>query len=97
MTARSVEQHAQHVAELLAPLHERPAEEIPLGEALGRVLAADVHSPVDLPLFRNSQMDGYAVDAASVASVPAVLPVRGVIAAGPAEATTHTPVPPTGS
>ena len=91
MTARSVEQHAQHVAELLATLHERPAEEIPLGEALGRALAADVHSPVDLPLFRNSQMDGYAVDAASVASVPAVLPVLGVIAAGPAGATTHTP------
>ena len=72
MTARSVEQHTQHVAELLATLHERPAEEIPLGEALGRALAADVHSPVDLPLFRNSQMDGYAVDAESVASVPAV-------------------------
>ncbi|MDV7352556.1 molybdopterin molybdotransferase MoeA [Rhodococcus oxybenzonivorans] len=91
MTTRTVEQHAQHVAELLAPLHTRPGEEIPLGEALGRALAADVHSPVDLPLFRNSQMDGYAVDAASITTVPVMLPVRGVIAAGPAEPVTHLP------
>lgn len=82
VTPRSVEQHASRVADLLAGLHDRPAEQLPLGQALGRVLAADVHSPVDLPLFRNSQMDGYAVDAASVASVPVSLPVRGVLAAG---------------
>ncbi|WP_072690903.1 molybdopterin molybdotransferase MoeA [Rhodococcus marinonascens] len=91
MTARSVEDHARHVAALLAALHTRSAEDIPLGDALGRVLAADVHSPVDLPLFRNSQMDGYAVDAASITAVPAFLPVRGVIAAGPVTPATHVP------
>ncbi|MEV0946145.1 gephyrin-like molybdotransferase Glp [Rhodococcus sp. NPDC049939] len=91
MTARSVEDHRRHVAALLAALHTRHAEDVSLGDALGRVLASDVHSPVDLPLFRNSQMDGYAVDAASIRVVPAVLPVRGVIAAGPVDPASHVP------
>ena len=50
--------------------------------ALGRVLAADVASPLDLPLFRNSQMDGYAVRAPTSRAVPVTLPVAAVIAAG---------------
>jgi putative molybdopterin biosynthesis protein len=38
-------------------------EEIPLAGALGRVLAADVVSPVDVPAFDRSNVDGYAVRA----------------------------------
>ena len=34
---------------------------IPIAQALGRVLAADVESPVDVPPFRASAMDGYAL------------------------------------
>jgi molybdopterin molybdotransferase len=34
-----------------------------LGDALGRVLAADIAAPVNVPPFDNSQMDGYAVHA----------------------------------
>lgn len=34
---------------------------VPLAGALGRVLAVDVHSAVDLPPFDNSAMDGWAV------------------------------------
>jgi len=37
------------------------AETIPLGTALGRVLAADVVSPVDVPSFDRSNVDGFAV------------------------------------
>ena len=37
------------------------AEEVPLAEALGRVLAEDVESPIDVPPFDSSAMDGYAV------------------------------------
>jgi putative molybdopterin biosynthesis protein len=44
----------------LAPLG---AEEVPLAEALGRVLAADVESPVDVPGFDRSNVDGFAVQA----------------------------------
>lgn len=43
-----------------------PAEERPLLEALGRVLAGDVRSPVDLPPWDNSAMDGFAVRAEDV-------------------------------
>lgn len=34
---------------------------VPVGQALGRVLAQDFTAPVDLPPFANSQMDGYAI------------------------------------
>ncbi len=40
------------------------AEEVPLEEALGRVLAEDVRSSVDVPGFDRSNMDGFAVRAA---------------------------------
>src|SRR4051812_27415405 len=37
------------------------SESIPLDAALGRVLAADVASPVDVPSFDRSNFDGFAV------------------------------------
>lgn len=40
-----------------------PAVEIPLDEALGRVLAEDVRAAVDVPGFDRSNMDGFAVHA----------------------------------
>jgi putative molybdopterin biosynthesis protein len=39
----------------------RGIEQIPLDVALGRVLAEDVTSPVDVPSFDRSNVDGYAV------------------------------------
>jgi putative molybdopterin biosynthesis protein len=42
----------------LAP---RGVETVPLDAALGRVLAADVASPVDVPSFDRSNVDGFAV------------------------------------
>ena len=44
----------------LAPLG---LENVPLDAALGRVLAADVVSPVDVPSFDRSNVDGFAVRA----------------------------------
>lgn len=38
----------------------RPSERISTAAALGRVLASDVLSPMDVPVFDNSAMDGYA-------------------------------------
>lgn len=61
-----------------------PPETVPLTDALGRVTHADIEALIDVPNFRNSQMDGYAVDAESVARVPVTLPVTGVLAAGDA-------------
>jgi molybdopterin molybdotransferase/putative molybdopterin biosynthesis protein len=39
----------------------RERETVPLDSALGRVLASDVVSPVDVPSFDRSNVDGYAV------------------------------------
>ncbi len=65
---------------LLAPLRTRGAETVPVSAALGRVLAASVASPIALPPFRNSQMDGFAVRSSDI--VPGVsLPIAGEIAA----------------
>src|SRR5436305_6709181 len=49
-----------------AALDLRPldAESVPLDAALGRVLAADVTAPLDVPSFDRSNVDGFAVQAA---------------------------------
>jgi molybdopterin molybdotransferase len=60
---------------ILAAIQPLPAEEIELHDALGRYLAAPIHSPVDLPPMDNSSMDGYAVCAADLAAATAEHPV----------------------
>jgi len=55
---------ARLILEHLRPL---PAERRPLREALDLVLAEDVASPMDLPPWDNSAMDGYAIRGADVA------------------------------
>jgi len=77
-----------HAARVLAALQVdgirfRKSERVPLELALGRINSHDVASPIDLPPFRNSQMDGYAVRAVDVASAPVSLPVVGEVAAAP--------------
>ncbi|WP_158863309.1 molybdopterin molybdotransferase MoeA [Leifsonia sp. AG29] len=80
---RTVEEHALTIERMLEPLvAEAAIEAVPLAEAHGRVVAADVRSAVDLPLFRNSQMDGFAVRAADIAGAPVALEVTGDIPAG---------------
>ena len=85
----SVSEHVARVDALLAPLRDRHAEDVSLIRALGRVTAADVLSPIDLPPFRNSQMDGFAVRAADVATAtdaaPVALPIAREIPAAPGD------------
>ncbi len=57
-------------------------ESVSTFEALGRVLAGDVRSALDVPPADNTSMDGYAVRAADVAAVGAVLAVSQRIPAG---------------
>ena len=80
---RSVEEHRRVVAGLINP---RPPVALPLADALGLVLAADVVAPLPLPGFDNSAMDGYAVLATDVADAgqdsPVRLPVAEDIPAG---------------
>ena len=81
---------ARLILEHLRPL--RPAR-VPLREALDLVLARDVTSPLDLPPWDNSAMDGYACRAADLApgatlrvieTVPAGAFPRKAIGAGQA-------------
>jgi molybdopterin molybdotransferase len=66
----------------IAPLS---AEAAPLADALGRVLAEDVIAGEDIPPFRNSAMDGYAVRAADLRGASRATPVRlRVVGHGPA-------------
>ncbi|MGW6337216.1 gephyrin-like molybdotransferase Glp, partial [Nocardia rhamnosiphila] len=68
--ARSPDDYRDTIEQLLRPLAARPVEDVPVAEALGRRLAQDQHAPIDLPVFRNSAMDGYAVRARDVAITP---------------------------
>ena len=52
------------------------SERIPLERAAGRVAAADVVSPIDVPPFSRSAMDGYAVVAADTAAATRESPAR---------------------
>lgn len=66
----------QAVAQILDALPAPQPEVIPLTEACGRVLLETVLSPLDLPGFDNSAMDGYAVRAGDVALATPDSPVR---------------------
>src|SRR3546814_1898885 len=73
---------AEARARILSALTPTVAERVALNRALGRVLAEDVVAQRTQPPSDLSAMDGYAVRAADVASVPAKLRVVGEAAAG---------------
>jgi len=54
-----VDKAREHIRAFLSPI--TTVERLGIRAALGRVLAADVVSPVDVPQHDNSAMDGYAV------------------------------------
>jgi len=53
-----------------------PAESVALAEALGRVLAEDVASPIDVPPFDRALVDGFAVRAGDTQGAGAASPRR---------------------
>ena len=55
---------------------------VALEDALGKVLAEDVKSDIDMPPFHRSMMDGYAVVAADTQKAPVKLRVVGYVPAG---------------
>ena len=69
-------------ARVLAPLRALPPETVSLDDALGRVLAEDVHARLDQPPRAVSAMDGYAVRSGDVAETPAELRIAGEVPAG---------------
>jgi molybdopterin molybdotransferase len=81
--ALSAEQVLAFLSRLVTPVRDRL--ELPLFEALGRVLAEDVMSPFDVPPHDNSAMDGYAFASQQLAiDQPLELQVVGTALAGKA-------------
>ncbi len=76
------------LANILANMKTLPAETVSLPESHNRVIAEDIVSPIDLPPFDNSAMDGYAIrygdSAAADRANPATLSVAMDILAGSA-------------
>jgi molybdopterin molybdotransferase len=83
---RSVDEHLRRIVEMITPL--QPYDQ-PLLEAHGLPACEDVHSPIPLPRFDNSAMDGYAVRRVDVEGAseerPIELRVVGESAAGSAK------------
>lgn len=59
-----------------------PAVDVPLEDALGLDLAADVLADLDSPPFDKALVDGYAVALADLTTLPARLPSVGTVSAG---------------
>src|SRR5688572_26288417 len=78
-TTLSVDEALERVLARITPLE---ATEVALLDALGAVLTEDATADRDVPPFRNSAMDGYAVRGADVAQTGARLRVVGAVAAG---------------
>jgi len=81
----SLDEAKKRIQEALCP---KPIgiEEIPLLKAVGRVLAEDITSPIDVPPFHRSTVDGYAVKAEDTFNAneenPAVLTLKGSVTVG---------------
>jgi molybdopterin molybdotransferase len=61
---------------ILDHIPRQPPLRIPLDDALGAVLAEEVRSPLDIPAWTNSAMDGYAARGADVKGASESRPVR---------------------
>ena len=73
---------AEALARVLADARPLAAENVPLKQAVGRVLTQDVTALRTQPPAAVSAMDGYAVRASDVAQAPVALRVIGEVAAG---------------
>ena len=75
-----------HLADVLDGVRPLPTVTATLIDALGAVLAQDLRSEIDLPVFTNSAMDGYAVRRTDLAgateSNPVTMTVTGDVGAG---------------
>jgi molybdopterin molybdotransferase len=61
---------------VVAPIKPLASERVPLYDADGRVLAESLASPLDLPPFANSAMDGFAVIAGDTIGATETSPAR---------------------
>ena len=64
----SVDGALKRIAETVNPISD--VEVVALRQGLDRILAADVHSPIEVPNHTNSAMDGYALRFSDLAKTP---------------------------
>ena len=67
---------AEAAARILIDVRRQPPLRMPLDDALGGVLAEDIVSPLDIPPWTNSAMDGYAARGEDVRGAAETTPVR---------------------
>ena len=84
------------IADLSAKLAKKnvaETEKVIIGEALGRIASTDIFSPLNIPPFDRSTMDGYAVVASdtfySAEDNPSSLIIKGYIQAGEFPSPSH--------
>ncbi|MFP8835846.1 gephyrin-like molybdotransferase Glp [Hydrogenophaga sp. XSHU_21] len=80
--ALSADQVNDFLARLVDPVTGR--ESVGIFDALGRVLADDVVSPINVPPHDNSAMDGFAFNGSALSDAPLTLKVVGTAFAGKA-------------
>lgn len=66
---------AEHRSRVLSAITTLTPVDVPLADALGRVLHTEVVAHIDVPNFDNSAMDGYAVRLTDVAAASADSPI----------------------
>ncbi|MDD5275369.1 MAG: molybdopterin molybdotransferase MoeA [Methylovulum sp.] len=69
-----------NISAAIQPVNE--SENLALKNALGRVLSAAVHAPINIPYDRNAAMDGYACASAELTGQPVTLTLAGTSWAG---------------
>lgn len=68
------------IAAFIAEATPLPAQSVPIGKALGRVLAQDICAPLPCPADNRSTRDGYALRAADVAGASPQNPAKLLLA-----------------
>ena len=81
LSVDKAQEFIQHLVQALPPV---AAEELPLMQALGRIVAEDIISPIHVPAHDNSAMDGFAFDGKQLGLAPLKLRVVGTALAGKA-------------
>ncbi len=82
--ALSIDKAQEFIQHLVQALPPPAAEELPLMQALGRIVAEDIISPIHVPAHDNSAMDGFAFDGKQLDVAPLKLRVVGTALAGKA-------------
>ena len=81
LSVNKAQEFIHHLVKAQSPITK---EDLPLMQALGRIVAEDTISPINVPAHDNSAMDGFAFDGKQLDAAPLQLRVVGTALAGKA-------------